>query len=512
MTDGPAESDRSAGARGPPRLAGDLPEAAVRRLESTAFSSGLTVPDFAACLDLGLQPVALVQGFCVMQWGWYGPGSGYMRGHVALHRRPADAPGRTRRPTAAPTATCPTSTALGPEPRAALGRGGLGPGLRERLPAHARGGRPPTAPTASSAWWTGSPTSPTRGRPSSTSSAPPSPSRAGRPRRAGCPWSTYLAGQRLTKSIEAGFMPVAVVAALASVRVWAYCMTEYLMEGSMSWGGPTGPQLVEQVSKAHMAVRQLARKHVRQQLAGDELHGATHRRRRPRALPGRRGHRLHAAGQPGAALQGLRPGRRCRGRRCGSHERTELSPADAPPSTCAPRCSGAPSPSPRRHLPPRSAASPRTCRSTRPCCCTPPAGSRSTSCAAWPWCPSRSGVWNWGRGAISLASDAHDARGRPGRRAAPRRVRQGARARRGRRAGRGVGAHAPHRRRARRHGGAAHRREGRPGQPTPPRPCRSSRTSPPATSRCSSGPAGCPSGSPSAPASSTPRAGRRAPR
>jgi hypothetical protein len=66
-----------------------------------------------------------------------------------------------------------------------------------------------------------------------------------------------------------------VVASLASVRVWAYCMTEYLMEGQMGWGYSTaGPQLVEQVSKAHMAARQLARKHVRQQLLGDELHGA----------------------------------------------------------------------------------------------------------------------------------------------------------------------------------------------------------------------------------------------
>ena len=58
----------------------DLPEAAVRRIESSSFSSGLSVPDFAACLDLGLQPVGLVQGFCVMRWGWYGAGSGYMRG------------------------------------------------------------------------------------------------------------------------------------------------------------------------------------------------------------------------------------------------------------------------------------------------------------------------------------------------------------------------------------------------------------------------------------------------
>ena len=69
-------------------------------------------------------------------------------------------------------------------------------------------------------------------------------------------------------------MPVAVVAALASVRVWAYCMTEYYMEGSMGgWGNNMGPALVEQVSKAHMASRQLARKHVRQQLPATSCTG-----------------------------------------------------------------------------------------------------------------------------------------------------------------------------------------------------------------------------------------------
>ena len=95
----------------------------------------------------------------------------------------------------------------------------------------------------------------------------------GPPPAGGVPWSTYLAGQRLTKSIEAGFMPISIVASLASVRVWAYCVTEYLMEGSMGWGS-VQPTVVEQISKAHMAVRQLARKHVREQLVGDELHGA----------------------------------------------------------------------------------------------------------------------------------------------------------------------------------------------------------------------------------------------
>src|ERR1700689_2704252 len=58
----------------------DLPEAAERRLSAGSFSSGLSVPDFAACLQMGLRPVSLVQGFCVMQWGWYGANSPYMRG------------------------------------------------------------------------------------------------------------------------------------------------------------------------------------------------------------------------------------------------------------------------------------------------------------------------------------------------------------------------------------------------------------------------------------------------
>ena len=60
----------------PAEPTGDLPEAAVRRFAEGAFTSGLTVPDFAACLQLGLEPVGFVQGFCVMQWQFYGMGAG----------------------------------------------------------------------------------------------------------------------------------------------------------------------------------------------------------------------------------------------------------------------------------------------------------------------------------------------------------------------------------------------------------------------------------------------------
>ncbi|HEX4434347.1 MAG TPA: hypothetical protein VH012_05930 [Acidimicrobiales bacterium] len=271
----PADMPDTAPARGGPD--GDLPEAAVRRLEADSFSSGLSVPDFAACLELGLEPVALVQGFCVMQWGWYGPGSGgTMRGmnpylggqqtpgaYSETYRCPhgyVSAEHRSwgqnlEQPWVEDAWTHGYHTAYGRmlEEAGTLGAHGV-IGVVDRVSNVADTGTTEFHFLGTAVTVEGGP-----------------------PPAGGVPWSTYLAGQRLTKSIEAGFMPIAVVAALASVRVWAYCMTEYYMEGSLGgWGySNMGPALVEQVSKAHMASRQLARKHVREQLVGDELHGAT---------------------------------------------------------------------------------------------------------------------------------------------------------------------------------------------------------------------------------------------
>jgi len=274
---GSADPFDAAGAAGTPGgRDSDLPEAALRRLQATSFSSGLTVPDFAACLDLGLQPVALVQGFCVMQWGWYGPGAaGTMRG-MSPYIGGQQTPGAYSE-----TYRCPHGFVSNehrswgqnleqPWVEEAWNQGyhtAYGRMLEEAgtLGAHGVIG---VADQVSNVADNGTTEFHFLGTAVTVEGGPPP---AG-----GVPWSTYLAGQRLTKSIEAGFMPIAVVAALASVRVWAYCMTEYYMEGSMGgWGNNMGPALVEQVSKAHMASRQLARKHVRQQLGGDELHGAT---------------------------------------------------------------------------------------------------------------------------------------------------------------------------------------------------------------------------------------------
>jgi hypothetical protein len=262
----------------PPDAAeGDLPEAAVRRLQSGAFSSGLTVPDFAACLELGLEPVALVQGFCVMQWGWYGPGSGYMRGMSPYNIASGGGGGYSE------TYRCPHGFVSAEhrtwgqnleqpwvEEAWTQGYGTAYARMMEEATAHDAHGVIGVVDHVGNVADTGTTEFHFLGTAVTVDGGPPPAS--------GVPWSTYLAGQRLTKSIEAGFMPVAVVASLASVRVWAYCMTEYLMEGQvgMGWGyAGNQPQLVDQVSKAHMAVRQLARKHVRVQLAGDELHGAT---------------------------------------------------------------------------------------------------------------------------------------------------------------------------------------------------------------------------------------------
>jgi hypothetical protein len=250
----------------------ELPEAAVRRFQSGAFSSGLTVPDFAACLQLGLEPVGLVQGFCVMQWGWYGAGSSFMRGsnpytmgaqsegaYSESYRCPHGYVSAEHRMwgqnleqpwvEAAWSAGYGAAYARMLDEAKALGAHGV-IGVVDRVT--------PVADSQTSEFHF-------LGTAVTVEEGPPP---AG-----GVPWTTYLAGQRLTKSIEAGFMPVAVVASMASVRVWAYCITEYQMEGGRGWGNTNQTGEVEQVIRAHMAVRQLARKHVRQKLVGDALHG-----------------------------------------------------------------------------------------------------------------------------------------------------------------------------------------------------------------------------------------------
>lgn len=246
----------------------DLPEAVERRLSDGAFSSGLSVSDFAACLELGLEPVGLVQGFCAMQQGAYSMGGlsrslapygGAQGGYVQNYQCPHGmVPGEHRMWGQNYQQTW-VESAWGQGFTSSYSRM-----LEEAtlLGAHGVVGVVDTVSRLTDAtvtefhmWGTAVKV---LGTPAATST----------------PWNTYLAGQRLAKVFEAGYVPVSIIASVASIRVWAYCVTEYLMESVGMWSNSTGPTEIEQIVTAMSQARFMARTSARDQLHGDALHGA----------------------------------------------------------------------------------------------------------------------------------------------------------------------------------------------------------------------------------------------
>jgi hypothetical protein len=255
----------------PADVPGDLPEAAVRRLGEGAFTSGLSVPDFAACLQMGLEPVGFTQGYCVMQWQFYGAspfGIGGFGGQVSIRGYSENF-------------GCPHGMVSAE---------------------HRAWGQNYEQAWVQDAWATGFTTAYTRmvdeaeaagahGIVGVVDSSGPLADMGvvefriqgtavrvvdGDPPPDGRPWSTYLAGQRLTKLVEAGYAPVSVTASVASVRQWANCVTQYLTEGGASmYGGFTQGAEITQTAKAQTMARQIASQRVRDQLGHDSLHGAS---------------------------------------------------------------------------------------------------------------------------------------------------------------------------------------------------------------------------------------------
>ncbi|HEY7915454.1 MAG TPA: heavy metal-binding domain-containing protein [Acidimicrobiales bacterium] len=253
----------------------DLPEAAGRRFAEGAFTSALTVPDFAACLQLGLEPVGYVQGFCVMQWRWYGMGATFGPfGQFGQFTGPGNRGWSENWP-------CPHGL-VSAEHRS-YGQNYEQSWIEDawRQGFDAAYGRMIEEATSVGA----------HGIVGVVDASEPLGDlgvlefrvqgtavrvEGGNAPAGGRPWTTYLAGQRLAKSIGAGFAPVSIAAAVSSVRVWAYCVTEYLTEGSSpGWGYQVAATEIEQTARAHMAVRRIARDQVRSQLHGDSFHGAS---------------------------------------------------------------------------------------------------------------------------------------------------------------------------------------------------------------------------------------------
>jgi len=256
----------------PSEAPGDLPEAAVRRFAEGAFTSGLTVPDFAACLQMGLEPVGFTQGYCVMQWQWYGSspmgmggGFGSQWGGIRGYSE---------------TWNCPHGFVSGE---------------------HRSWGQNYEQAWVEDAWTTGFSTAYDRmveeaasggahGIVGVVDSVQPLSDMGvlefrlqgtavrvtdGVAPAGGRPWTTYLAGQRLTKLVEAGYAPVAIAAAVSSVRVWANCVTQYLTEGSNSmYASATAGSEITQTVTAQTVARKIATQRVHSQLGHDSLHGA----------------------------------------------------------------------------------------------------------------------------------------------------------------------------------------------------------------------------------------------
>jgi hypothetical protein len=254
----------------------DIPAESEGRLSAPSFSSGLTVPDFAACLQMGLEPVGLVQGYCVMKWSFYGAGSPYMRGMGAYQYN-------TQQGAYSESYQCPHGYVGGEHiswgqnfeqtmVEAAWTQGFTSAYSRLLEEATEAGGHGVIGlvDTVRSLTDQAVVEFHLLGTAVVVSDAPGPPD--------GRPWTTYLAGQRLAKLVEAGFMPVSIAASMASVQVWPYCMTEYYLRGqggTYRWSPQYATSEIEQLSRAQMAVCRLAREHVRAQLGTDTLYGAT---------------------------------------------------------------------------------------------------------------------------------------------------------------------------------------------------------------------------------------------
>jgi len=235
-----------------------------------AWSSGLSTNDFAACLSSGLRPLGFVQGCSVVAWLFYGAPfstsgigfgsyqqpSGYFEqfncphGFVSTEHRIA---GYNYQQTwvedAWNAAFFSALKRLTDEARRLGAHGVIG--IVERAEHHGDISAFELSLSGTAVLVEGA-------------DAPDS------------PFTTFLAGQKLNKLVEAGFAPVSIAQSFVSIGVYGSCITEYQLRGGIGWGfgmAPTGE--VDQVARAHTAARMIARESIRKQLAGDVLHAAS---------------------------------------------------------------------------------------------------------------------------------------------------------------------------------------------------------------------------------------------
>lgn len=233
-----------------------------------AWSSGLSTNDFAACVESGLEPLGFVQGVSVVNWNFVGMGrtlgmgmggglyggynqSGYAEqfncphGFVSAEHRLYGVNFEKNWIEDAWAIAYQGALKRLVDEATELGAAGV-IGVTQRAEFHAEQGAYEFFLSGTAVGMDGV--------------APP-------PQ----PFTTFLAGQKLVKLLEAGFAPVSIVMTLASVGVYASCVTEFQLNGGANWGWGGMSGEIDQVSRAHGAARSLARERIRRQLGGDSL-------------------------------------------------------------------------------------------------------------------------------------------------------------------------------------------------------------------------------------------------
>jgi hypothetical protein len=268
----------------------DSDPAHSRRLRSTGFTSALSINEFAACTALGLEPLALVQGYAVLA----SSSPLYTGGVSMIGQRFA-----------------PTLNQVGPYSfmNAQMRRmAAQGYWQRYRCPhvnepvtgEHLTWGANAEQLLMHSAWKRGYGAAFSRMLEQAKAAGahgvigvkddrhhfvdtPALEYRvigtavrvSGAPEPKAVPWTTHLAGQRLVNLIASGYMPISAIVERTWIAVWPYCMTRFFLEGKVLqrdlMGDPV--QEVDQVSDAKMKVVEVAMSHVRDQAKGDPVYG-----------------------------------------------------------------------------------------------------------------------------------------------------------------------------------------------------------------------------------------------
>lgn len=261
-----------------------------RRLTSSGFTSGLSVNEFAACTALGLEPVALVQGYAVLasssplytggvstigqrftptlnQVGQYSFMNAQMRkmaaqGYWQRYRCPHVSQPVTgeHRIWGANAEQLLMHTAW---------KRGYGAAFSRMLEqAKTAGAHGVIAVRDDRHHFVDTPALEYRVLGTAVRVS-------GAPEPTAPPWTTHLAGQRLVNVVAGGYMPIGAIVERTWMAVWPYCMTRFFLEGKVLqrelMGEPV--QEVDQVSDAKMKVVEIALDHVRDQAHGDPVYG-----------------------------------------------------------------------------------------------------------------------------------------------------------------------------------------------------------------------------------------------